>query len=255
MKEKYEYIKSKFDMIESLGFIKCNYHDKGGPGRMLEKLLVNKKPDNSKKPDYEGIEIKTCCNNSKYKTTLFSLIPNVNNLDFENLMKYFINFYYLGKKKLSKENSTSMPHFYLSVRGKNNFYLNGCLKFNLVFNDIEKRLYLDWENISTKDKHHCIYWNYNEIISAFVSKLNYLVLIKYDKFYSCGYIYCKYNSINFFQQINKDSIIKLLKEGKIVISFNISSKYDKNNNVVPYYHGIRFEIDPNELFELYKTIN
>ena len=39
MKEKYEYIKSKFDIIESLGFIKCNYHDKGGPGRMLEKLF------------------------------------------------------------------------------------------------------------------------------------------------------------------------------------------------------------------------
>ena len=38
MKEKYEYIKSKFDTIESLGFIKCNYHDKEEPGRMLEKL-------------------------------------------------------------------------------------------------------------------------------------------------------------------------------------------------------------------------
>lgn len=102
MKEKYEYIKSKFDTIESLGFIKCNYHDKGGPGRMLEKLLVNKKPDNSKKPDYEGIEIKTCCDNSKYKMTLFSLIPNVNNLNFENTMKYFMSFYYLSKKKKNK---------------------------------------------------------------------------------------------------------------------------------------------------------
>lgn len=255
MKEKYEYIKSKFDIIESLGFIKCNYHDKGGPGRMLEKLLVNKKPDNSKKPDYEDIEIKTCCDNSKYKMTLFSLIPNVNNLDFENTMKYFMSFYYLGNKKKIKTNNKSMPHFYLSIKGTNNFYLNGIFKFNLVFNDTEKKLYLDWENISTKDKHHCIYWNYNEITSAFVSKLNYLVLIKYDKFYSCGYFYCKYKSINFFQQINEDAIIKLLKEGKIVISFNISSKQDENNNLVPYYHGIRFEIDSNEISQLYKNIN
>lgn len=255
MKEKYEYIKSKFDTIESLGFIKCNYHDKGGPGRMLEKLLVNKKPDNSKKPDYEGIEIKTCCDNSKYKMTLFSLIPNVNNLNFENIMKYFMSFYYLSNKKKIKTNSKSMPHFYLSIKGTNNFYLNGIFKFNLVFNDTEKKLYLDWENISTKDKHHCIYWNYNEITSAFVSKLNYLVLIKYDKFYSCGYFYCKYKSINFFQQINEDAIIKLLKEGKIVISFNISSKQDENNNLVPYYHGIRFEINSNEISQLYKNIN
>ena len=57
-----------------------------------------------------------------------------------------------------------MPHFYLSIKGTNNFYLNGIFKFNLVFNDTEKKLYLNWENISTKDKHHCIYWNYNEII-------------------------------------------------------------------------------------------
>lgn len=142
MKEKYEYIKSKFDTIESLGFIKCNYHDKGGPGRMLEKLLVNKKPDNSKKPDYKGIEIKTCCDNSKYKMTLFSLIPNVNNLNFENTMKYFMSFYYLSNKKKIKTNSKSMPHFYLSIKGTNNFYLNGIFKFNLVFNDTEKNYIL-----------------------------------------------------------------------------------------------------------------
>ena len=166
-----------------------------------------------------------------------------------------MSFYYLSSKKKIKTNSKSMPHFYLSIKGTNNFYLNGIFKFNLVFNDTEKKLYLNWENISTKDKHHCIYWNYNEITSAFVSKLNYLVLIKYDKFYSCGYFYCKYKSINFFQQINEDAIIKLLKEGKIVISFNISSKQDENNNLVPYYHGIRFEIDSNEISQLYKNIN
>ena len=31
--------------------------------------------------------------------------------------------------------------------------------------------------------------------------------------------------------------------------------FDENNNLVPYYHGIRFEIDSNEISQLYKNIN
>lgn len=43
----------------------------------------------------------------------------------------------------------------------------------------------------------------------------------------------------------------MLKNGTINLSFNISSKYDDSNNAIPYYRGIKFEINEKNLDKLY----
>ena len=54
--------------IKNKGFIKQEYLDSGGAGKMLEKLL-GKKLDNKSKPDYKDVELKVSNKNTK------SLLP------------------------------------------------------------------------------------------------------------------------------------------------------------------------------------
>lgn len=257
MLEKYNFLKERFNNVKALGYIICEYHDLGGPGRMLEKLLINKRPDNSRKADFDGIELKTICDNSKYRLTLFSLIPNVGNYDFKEKMQYFLNFSNVSCESnyINKSKTTiAMPHFYLSLFGKRVSYLNSIYKFYLSFDDEKKVVYLNWKNISTGYEEKNIYWEYSKIISTFIIKLKYLSLIRYSKYLKDDFIFCKYHSIEFYENVDENLIIDLLKKGIISISFNICSRYDDIGNLLSYYHGIRFEIDIKNLGFLYKKI-
>lgn len=257
MLEKINYLKTQFENVKALGYIKCEYKDLGGPGRMLEKLLINKTPNSSREADFDGIELKTICDNSKYRLTLFSLIPNVGNYDFKEKMQYFLNFFNASCRNNYNSNAKSiieMPHFYLTLFGNRGSYLYGTYKFYLTFDDKNKILYLNWKNILTGYVDKSIYWEYSKIISTFSKKLKYLSLVRYSKYLKNNFIFCRYHSIEFYENIDENLVIDLLKKGIISISFNISSKYDSIENYLFYYHGTRFEINAENLCFLYKKI-
>jgi hypothetical protein len=71
--------------IKNKGYIKLEYLDSGGAGKMLEKLL-GKKLDNKSKPDYKDVEIKVSNKKAKYPISLISIIPknkiNLNTIEY-----------------------------------------------------------------------------------------------------------------------------------------------------------------------------
>lgn len=254
MLEEFVYLKERFNIIKSMGYIKCNYTDFGGPGRMLEKLLINKSADSSRLPDFFNTEIKAIYQYSKYAITLFSLLPSINNYSSAEIIGQFLTFYYYKESNwipLEKSVANSLPHFYLQITNDFNQYLNGILKFKLDFNDENRIIIFNFYNLKTGIKDNSIYWKYDDIINAFNKKMKNLAIIKYERYLSNKILYCKYNSIEFYKNFNDNLIIDMLKDGKVTISFNIDSKVDLNNNLLPYYHGVRFEIKLKSLKYLY----
>lgn len=246
-------LEKQFKKIKELGYIKCNYYDSGAPGRMFE-ILLNKKPDNLRTPDYGNIEIKTLLRKNFYNLTLFSLMPKINNMDFQQKITYFFNVFYY--KMLDNKKSLSNPHFYLTIDSKHVVYLKGKLIFKLIFDDINCRLILSYYNKSCNSDKEIIYWNYSDIISIFISKLKFLAIVKYNKYVVKKIIYVHYYEMKIYNCINESNIINLLKSGDVYIKFNISSKQNSSYEFVPYYHGVEFILNSdsiNKLFHLFKS--
>lgn len=86
-------LKNKFTKFKELGYIKCNNYDSGTPGRMFETLL-NKKTDNLRLPDYDDIEIKALLKKNHYDLTLFSIIPQLDNMSFDQIISYFFRTFF-----------------------------------------------------------------------------------------------------------------------------------------------------------------
>lgn len=61
---------------------------------MFETLL-NKKKDNLRLPDYDGIEIKALLKKNHYDLTLFSIIPQLDNMSFDQKISYFFSYFLL----------------------------------------------------------------------------------------------------------------------------------------------------------------
>lgn len=230
-------LEKQFKKIKKLGYIKCNYYDSGAPGRMFE-ILLNKKPDNLRAPDYGNIEIKTLLKENFYNLTLFSLMPKLDNMDFEQKITYFFKVFYYEIP--DKNKALSNPHFYLTVDSKHVVYLKGKLIFKLIFDDVNCRLILSYYNRNCNSYNKIIYWNYSDIINIFMSKLNFLAIVKYNKYVVKKIIYVHYYELKIYNCIDKNNIINLLKSGDVYIKFNISSKKNSSHEFVPYYHGVEF---------------
>ena len=244
-----KFIINNFNKIRKLGYIKCEYNDTGGPGRKLEKMLLGKKPDNLRKPDFGNFELKTYNGNNKYNITLFSLIPHVDNMNFDDIMNFFLNFS-KSSNKLSFNNKI-LPTFYLKVDTKKiNFYKNKY-KFAIFFDDLNRKMVLKCYDENFNLLPHQIFWYYDKIINEFKMKMKNLIFVNYTKCKVKNVLYCKYEKISFLICDNEERIIEMLKNGTINLSFNISSKYDDSNNAIPYYRGIKFEINEKNLDKLY----
>lgn len=98
---------------------------------------------------------------------------------------------------------------------------------------------------------HQIFWYYDKIINEFKMKMKNLIFVNYTKCKVKNVLYCKYEKISFLICDDEERIIEMLKNGTINLSFNISSKYDDSNNAIPYYRGIKFEINEKNLDKLY----
>lgn len=241
-------LEKQFKKIKELGYIKCNYYDSGAPGRMFE-ILLNKKPDNLRTPDYGNIEIKTLLSKNFYNLTLFSLMPKIDNMDFEQKITYFFKVFYYDI--FNDKNSLSKPHFYLTIDSKNSVYLKGKIIFKLIFDDINCRLILSYYNKNNNSVNRIIYWDYSDIINIFLSKFNFLAIVKYNKYVIRKIIYAHYYELKIYNCISGENIIKLLKSGDIYIKFNISSKQNSPNEFVPYYHGVEFILKSDSIDKLF----
>ena len=57
--------------------------------------LCQIKKDNLRLPDYDGIEIKALLKKNHYDLTLFSIIPQLDNMSFDQKISYFFSYFLL----------------------------------------------------------------------------------------------------------------------------------------------------------------
>lgn len=230
--------------IKQKGFIKQEYIDSGGAGKMLEKLL-GKKMDNKSTPDYKNVELKVSNEKTKYPITLLSIVP-YNKLHVNSVEYLIKNYSHDG----CKENNKNNKYLNGNVNTKEIKFINKNTGFKLEIdkkNNILSLIIIQNKKIIDKN----IYWNLNEIKEKIKLKMNFLVIGTNKSRKINSAIYCKYTDFQYYKLKNFSFFIDALEKGNINISFNI--KIDNNGKIT--YHGIRFCIAPEKITEIYAKVN
>lgn len=238
-------LKKKFAAIKRMGYIKSGRKGTTGIGKTFEDL-IGKKEDSSSSPDYKGIEIKTKRGYSKGYITLFNAAIS-------------------GKEPYQSRRIKDI-YGYSYVQDSNYKVLNCsifCNKVTLVANKYYFKLKIDYKNeriyLVICDRYYNIleneaYWEFDTLKNKVYTKLNYLAIIKAWTNKINGEIYYKYYDLKIYKIISFDRFIKLIDEGKIRVSFKISTYRDGNRKGETCDHGTSFEILEENLSELFAKI-
>ncbi len=230
--------------IKSKGYIKLEYLDSGGAGKMLEKLL-GKKLDNKSKPDYKDVEIKVSNKKTKYPISLISIIPK-NKINL-NTIEYLVrNYSHNG----CFDNNKSNKYLNGNVTTQEIKYVNRKTGFKLEIDKIENKIYLlIIQNKKIVDRN--IYWNLSEIEEKIEQKMNLLIIVTAKTKQINSSTYCIYKDIMYYKLKSFYFFKDALESGIISISFNI--KIDKNDKIT--YHGIRFCINMKDITSIYTKVH
>lgn len=96
---------------------------------MFETLL-NKKTDNLRLPDYDDIEIKALLKKNHYDLTLFSIIPQLDNMSFDQIISYFFRTFFY--ENINLKGKIVNPKFYSTISSNQTVYLRNNLSFKLI---------------------------------------------------------------------------------------------------------------------------
>lgn len=230
--------------IVNKGYIKLEYLDSGGAGKMLEKLL-GKKLDNKSIPDYKDVEIKVSNKKTKYPISLLSIIPK--NKMKVNTIKYLIKNY---------------SHNGCADDNKNNRYLNGNINtqeikyvnkktgFKLEIDKNNNKLYLlIIQNKKIIDNN--IYWDLNEVEERINQKMKYLIIVTTKTKKINNVTHCIYKDIMYYKLKSFYFFKEALESGVINVSFSI--KIDVDDKIT--YHGIRFCINIKDITNIYTKVH
>lgn len=231
-----------FKKIKEKGFIKQDYQDSGGAGKMLEKLL-GKKMDNKSRPDYKNVELKVSNEKAKYPITLISIVP-YNKMEV-NSVEYLIRNY--SHNGCNKDNKNS-KYLNGNINTKELKFINKKTAFKLSLDKKSNRLYLHIiQNNKVIDDN--IYWNLNDVKDKIKWKMEYLIIAINKSKKVNDEVYCKYTDFQYYKLKDFNFFIDAIEKGNIEISFNI--KID-NNKIT--YRGIRFCISIEKIKEIYTKV-
>lgn len=234
-------INKRFELIKKRGFIKSNYSDSGGAGKMFETLL-GKKLDNKSLPDFENIEIKTTIKCNKYPITLFSCCPIKEKYTTLDTIQYLLYNYGYNKNSICKALMINIKD------GKIKYCKNGFGFMIKVSYKWEKVFLLIFYKGKILDK--SISWNFSDIKDKVTEKMLNLVYIKYLKNITHSDIYYYYYQMDYYILKTFSKVMDAIKHGIISVSLNISST---SGNL--RYHGINFVINEKDLSYIYDKID
>ena len=245
MKNDIVFLKTKFNEIKKMGWIKSEKSGSGAIGIMFENLLgLNE--NEFEIPDFGSIEIKTKSKSKYTHINLFNCAPTGPHYhEVENIKdsfgypdSEFKNFKVFNGdvfcNKLTKIGNTF--YFKLNVyREKNKITLN---VYDKKKNKIEESTY----------------WDFDILEEKLNRKLTYLAFIDADKKFIHNQIYFKYNSINFYRLKNFYTFIYLLEHGVIKIEFKLGIFKDKKRLGKIHDRGTSFSIDKKDIDKLFYHI-
>lgn len=247
MNDRVKSLKEKFEEIKSQGLIRSLRSGPTGVGYTFESL-IGKSEDQSYKPDFQGIEIKTKIRYSESPITLFNLTPKGIN-DFD--MKKLTNLYGYPDKKYKyyknfKGDVYSLKHLPIGRQGN---------YFNLMVDYISKKVFLFVYQKDATLVNDEMYWNFSDLEERLTTKLNTLAFIKAYPHVIDGATYYKYIKIELYKLKGFDIFINLLKSGDIYITFNIDTyKFGRRKGQI-HDHGTAFRIKRKNLEKLFTKIS
>ena len=225
----------KFAEIRKLGWVKSLSKSPTSIGQTFEKL-IGKKSDNLPIADFLDIEIKVKKKNT-YTVCLFSINPDIN---FS--IKDFYDKYGIVDKKNFKT-------IYLNINSLSKINLGNFL-FSVKIDKTNQQIRLliyDYDNNLISNN---IAWSFDIIKERINLKIDKLAIVYAESKMKQFAYYFRYYYIKFYKFKSFDQFLKLVDEGLIHVSFNISAQ--KNGNI--YNHGICFYISLYNIGKLYDII-
>lgn len=213
--------------------------------------LIGKIEDRDYQPDFKGIEIKAKLGYSKSPLTLFCLAPKKNNKTCAEEMVLKYGYPSKSNKKIKS--------FGCSIYGDAPSLVANKYYFKLKIDEKNKCLKLLIVNYNFKILEENIIWSFDDLKQRLYTKLKVLALVKGYPYKINGETYYKYTSIKFYKLKGFYVFLKLIKQGKILVTFNIAQLASEASFGKVHDRGAAFRINVDcieELFEpLYININ
>lgn len=245
MEKNIEILKDQFNKIKNMELTKSLRKGSTGIGYTFE-TLIGKKEDSNYLPDFHGIEIKTKLGYSKSPLTLFTLVPIKDN---DHSISFILNkFGYPSKNSAFK-----------CFRGNifcnfNNLIANKYI-FKIKVNEESDKLELIIYDKSFNIIDNSIYWNLKQIKERLITKLSYLAIIKGYPYKKNNAVYYKYTNLSIYKLKDFKMFLKLIKEDKITIVFNIGVHTSKEKYGQISDRGTAFRLNINYIDELFSKID
>jgi len=221
----YNQVVERLKEINSMKFVKTHRKGKTGIGKTIEDL-IGIKENNIAGPDAQMMEIKSARKNSPSMLTLFTKSPLPEGVNSVLLQ----NFGYTTPKSRGKKelHSTVNAKTFNNLKGKNG------LKANVKEDRIE---------LITPDLKAWAYWDKQTLKDCFERKLPRLMYIKAEHRGSGSNEEFWFNEAWLLSEFDFENLIKLLKEGVILIDIRIGQYPDGR----PHDHGTGFRVLPDKL--------
>lgn len=236
----------RFDKIKEMGWIKGTGKGTGNIGETFEQL-IGKEKENFPIADFLGIELK--CKSNSCKTehiALFSASPY--GKDFVETHR-LVNEY--GTKSTEFPDAKSLTGSVFATFTK---YIGKTYRFRLLVHHKERKIKLlvfDENDILIDDY---AYWPFEMIEQKLINKLQYVALVKADRYYYGKYDYFKYTDMKIYKLISPGRFIWLIKTGyiSIILKIGIFKKGPKTGQI--HDRGAVFQIRERDFEKLFTRI-
>ena len=237
-------LQKKIKYIKKLGWIKCNNNYYNVAGITFEKL-IGKEIENFPIPDYNGIEIKTKCKNSRSRISLFSATPD--SFLFEN--KRLVALYGYPDKQLPKYNVLNN-----SVSSKTLTYIGNNRNLGIEVDWNNKKVILNVYRGQLEIIDNLTSWSFELIEEKVNLKLKKLCYVTADKLNYKNNTYVKYISDYYYNIKDINTFFKLIEDGTIWVTFKLGIFKTGRKIGMLHDHGTSFEIYQKDLEKLYNKI-
>lgn len=238
-------LKNEFKRIKAKGYIKGKFNGSGSIGRTFEEELgLNE--NGFSVPDYYGIEIKTKRAYSKSAITLFTAVPDGENLfEIERIKETYG--YPFKKDKNYKA-------LYIEAYGNKLSFAGIKYQYKIDVDIITKRVYLTIFNKFGDLIERNVYWSFDYLKERIYNKLNYLAVINTWTKKIDNSEYYNYYKMDIYKLKDFKRFLSLLEDGTIKFSLKVDIHLSENRYGKTYNHGCGFAINECDLPKLYDKL-
>lgn len=229
----------EFYRIKDLGWIETKRYGDQCLGNTFEDLL-GKKEDNSQKPDFYDIELKSHRTVTRSLMTLFSKAPSyprgVNT--------------YLRKTYGVSEDTYKMKVLNTTLTGGSENSHRGGHSFRAVVNYEDKRVYLQIKDLTTKEiVENEIYWSFADLKRVLDKKLKKIAILDGEEKSENGKRYVKYTEMKLFTGLTFEKFLKSIEKGELYIDIRLGVYLTGKNIGKTHDHGTAFRIKIDDLLK------